>query len=153
MKNTNNQIMKQNQTSRRSFGATLMSAFAATALLALAVSVSLLNLATPAVASGGSGSGGGGGGGTTGADTIKVSKCYYFDTGSYVELLFNASSSDSSAHLYAYLPDGTYLGEVQNGGGGRYGGTVFLSMYIPASITIKSSAGGSITVPCVQGQI
>ena len=50
------------------------------------------------------------------------------------------------------LPDGTYLGEVQNGGGGRYGRTVFLSMYVPASITIKSSAGGSVTAPCVPFQ-
>lgn len=126
-----------------------------TALVGFAIGTSLINVATPAVASGGSGSGGSGGGGgtTTGVDTIKVSKCYYFDTGSYIELLINASSSDSNAHLYAYLPDGTYLGEVQNGGGGRYGGTVFLSFYIPATITIISTSGGSITVPCVPGQI
>ena len=70
-------------------------------------------------------------------------------TQAYVELLINASSSNSSAHLYAYLPHGTYLGEVQNGGGGRYGGTVFVVLQIPDSITIKSSAGGSITAPCV----
>ena len=31
-----------------------------------------------------------------------------------------ASSSNSNAHLYAYMPDGTYIGEVQNGGGSRY---------------------------------
>jgi hypothetical protein len=74
-------------------------------------------------------------------------------SGSYIELLINASSSNSSAHLYAYLPDGTYLGEVQNGGGGRYGGTVFVTLHIPATITIISSAGGSTTVPCVPGQI
>ena len=67
--------------------------------------------------------------------------------GGYVELLLQAVSSDSNAHLYAYLPDGTYLGEVQNGGGGRYGGTVFGSYYIPATITFISSSGGSITVP------
>jgi len=123
-----------------------------TALVALGLGISLINMATPAAASGGSGSGGGGGS-TTGVDTIRVNKCYYFDTGSYVELLINASSSNSSAHLYAYLPDGTYLGEVQNGGGGQYGGTVFVTLHIPASITIRSSAGGSITVACVQGQI
>jgi hypothetical protein len=115
--------------------------------------VTLFALSTTVQASGGSGSGGGGGGSTTGVDTIKVNKCYYFDTGSYIELLINASSSTSSAHLYAYLPDGTYLGEVQNGGGGQYGGTVFLTLYIPATITIRSSAGGTITVPCVPGQI
>jgi hypothetical protein len=128
-----------------------------TVLLAIGLGLGIINLATPAFASGSSGSGGsggsGGGGGSTGVDTIRVSKCYYFDTGSYVELLINAGSSNSSAHLYAYLPDGTYLGEVQNGGGGRYGGTVFLSFYIPATITIISSAGGSITVPSVLGQI
>ena len=130
-------------------------------LMSIAVAVSLgvgfMNLAAPVFASGSSGSGGSGGGGgggsTTGVDTIRVNKCYYFDTGSYIELLINASSSNSSAHLYAYLPDGTYLGEVQNGGGGQYGGTVFVTLHIPATITIISSSGGSITVPCVPGQI
>ena len=125
-----------------------------TALVILGLGISLINVPTPVAASGGSGgASGGGGGSTTGADTIKVSKCYYFDTGSYIELLINASSSNTSAHLYAYLPDGPDLGEVQNGGGGRYGGTVFVTLCIPASITIISSAGGSITVPCVPGQI
>ena len=134
---------------RTSITGTLM-----TALVILGLGISLINVPTPVAASGGSGSGSGGGGGsTTGTDTIKVSKCYYFDTGSYIELLINASSSNSSAHLYAYLPDGTYLGEVQNGGGGRYGGTVFVTPHIPATITIISSAGGSLTVPCVPGQI
>lgn len=114
----------------------------------LAVAVGLLSKPITVSASGGSGSGSGGGGGTTSSvDTIKVNKCYYFDTGSYVELLLQAVSSDSNAHIYAYLPDGTYLGEVQNGGGGRYGGTVFGSYYIPASITFVSSSGGAITVP------
>jgi len=119
-----------------------------TALLALGLG-GLFSLATPLAASGGSG----GGGSTTGVETIKVSKCYYFDTGSYVELLINASSSNSNAHLYAYLPDGTYLGEVQNGGGGRYGGTVFVTFGIPCCITIMSSSGGFITVPAVPGQL
>ena len=125
-----------------------------TALVILGLGISLINVSTPVAASGGSGgAGGGGGGGTTGADTLKVSKCFFFDTGSYIELLINASSSNTGVHLYAYLPDGTYLGEVQNGGGGRYGGTVFVTLHIPASITIISSGGGSITVPCVPGQI
>jgi hypothetical protein len=126
-----------------------------TTIIAFAM-VSIPN--TPALASGpsgggGSGGGGGGGGSTSGADTIRVNKCYYFDTGSYIELLINASSSNSSAILKAYLPDGTFLGQVQNGGGGQYGGTVFVTLYIPATITIVSSAGGTITVPCVPGQI
>jgi hypothetical protein len=97
------------------------------------------------------GSGGGSTGGST--ETIKVNKCFYFDTGPYVELLINASSSNSSAHLYAYLPSGAYLGEVQNGGGGRYGGTVFVTLTIPATITIRSSTGASVTVPCTLGQL
>jgi hypothetical protein len=121
-----------------------------TVLVALSLGLGLLNLATTATASGGSGSGGGGS--TTGVDTIKVSKCEYAVTGSYVELLINASSSNSSAHLYAYLPSGAYLGEVQNGGGGRYGGTVFVTLTVPDYITILSSAGGSIVAPTVPYQ-
>ena len=124
-------------------GATLVAG-----LLSILMTFTVSMVSNVTFASGGSGSGSGGGGGTTsGVETIKVSKCYEFDTGSYVELLINASSSNSSAHLYAYLPDGTYLGEVQNGGGGRYGGTVFVTLYIPATITLVSSAGGTITVP------
>jgi hypothetical protein len=129
--------MKRNQ----KILATLLSS-----MLALAVTFSIGTLPQPSFASGGSG-GGGGGGSTSSVDTIKVSKCYYFDTGSYVEMLMQASSSDSTAHLYAYLPSGQYLGEVQNGGGGRYGGTVFLTFGIPAYITIISSSGGRIDAP------
>jgi hypothetical protein len=119
------------------------------AILTMLITLVAIIQPCPALASGGSGSGGGGGGGgtTTTIDTIRVNKCYYFDTGSYVELLINAGSSDSSAHLYAFLPDGTYLGEVQNGGGGRYGGTVFVTLHVPASITLVSSSGGRITAP------
>lgn len=118
-------------------------------LLVLALGVSLLNVTPPARASGGSGSGGGT---HTTTDTIKVIKCEYAVTQAYVELLISASSSNSSAVLHAFLPDGTYLGQVQNGAGGRYGGTVFVTLYVPASITLVSSAGGSITVPCVPFQ-
>jgi hypothetical protein len=127
-----------------------------TSCLALLLTFAVGIQPVPTFASGGSGSGGGGsgsGGTTAKVDTIKVSKCYYFDTGSYVELLINASSSDSAAHLYAYLPSGAYLGEVQNGGGGRYGGTVFLAPKIPSDIIIISSAGGVVDAPCVPGQI
>ena len=89
-----------------------------------------------------------------GVDKIKVSKCEYAATpgAGYVELLVSAVSSNANASLFAYLPDGRLLGPVQNGFGGKYGGTVFLSMYIPASITIVSSYGGKITVPCVPFQ-
>ena len=123
------------------------------AWLAALVALSIGLMPGLASASGGGGSGGGGGGTTTSVDSIKVSKCYYFDTGSYVEMLINATSSNSSAHLSAFLPDGTYLGEMQNGGGGRYGGTVFVTLKIPADIIIISSAGGIVDAPCVPGQI
>ena len=99
------------------------------------------------LASGGSGSGSGG----TKVDTIKVSKCYY-NTGG--EMLIKASSSDPTARLSAYLPDGTYLGEVQNGGGSRYGGTVMPYVpYDPGYMVIKSSSGGSVTAPTTPFQI
>jgi hypothetical protein len=62
----------------------------------------------------------------------------------------SASSSNSSAHLYAFLPDGEPLGEVF--AGGRYGGTVFLTGSVPDTITIISSAGAHITVDCVPFQ-
>src|SRR5690349_19736024 len=99
--------------------------------------------------SGGSGGGSGSGGGTgSSVDTIKVSKCYYTSVNGYGQMLVNASSSDSSAHLYLYLPSGVYLGEVQNGGGGRYGGTVFIGPPTdPGFVTITSSSGGRISVP------
>jgi hypothetical protein len=131
--------MKINNT----LGATLVAG-----LVTLMTVISLGILPGPAFASGGSGSGGssGGGGTTSSVDTIKVNKCYYFDTGSYCQLLLQAVSSDSAAHIYAYLPDGTYLGEVQNGGGGRYGGTVFGTYHVPDSITFVSSSRGKITV-------
>jgi hypothetical protein len=64
------------------------------------------------------------------------------------QMLIKASSSDWSARLSAYRPDGVLIGEVQNGGGSRYGGTVmpWQSVY-SSSITIISSSGGTITVP------
>ena len=95
---------------------------------------------------------GSGGGSTTKVDTIKVTKCFYdVPTG---QMLIKASSSDPSASLYAYLPSGKYQGEVQNGGGSRYGGTVM--GYIasdPHFVTISSSSGGSITVPTTPFQL
>jgi hypothetical protein len=93
-------------------------------------------------------SGGGGGGGGSKADTIKVSKCYTNATAKTGgELLIKASSSDPSAHLFAYRRDGSLIGEVQNGGGSRYGGTVMpYQKYDPGEITITSSSGGHIAV-------
>jgi hypothetical protein len=136
--------MKQNKKG----GASLLTSWLAL-LVAFAVSI----LPVLSFASGGSGSGSGGGGGTTTkVDSIKVSKCYYdVPTG---QMLIKASSSDATARLYAYRPDGTFQGEVQNGGGSRYGGTVMGYIpYDPGTMTIKSSSGGSITVPTTPFQI
>lgn len=117
---------------------TVASGIVMTALIAAAIGTA--SLPTAAFASGRSVGGG------TRVDVIKVNKAYYANTGAYVELLINAVSSDSTARLFAYLPNGQLLGEVQNGGGGRYGGTVFVSMFVPQTITILSTSGGSITV-------
>ena len=103
------------------------------------------------LASGGSGSSGSGGT-TLKIDTIKVSKCYY-DAPSG-QMLIKASSSDTAARLFAYQPNGTLQGEVQNGGGSRYGGTVMGWIKSdPKTMTIQSSSGGSITVPTTPFQL
>jgi hypothetical protein len=90
-----------------------------------------------------------GGGGSSQIDVVSVSKCYTNATQhTGGEMLIKASSSDPSARLYAYRPDGSLIGEVQNGGGGRYGGSVMpYQSYDPGTVTISSSSGGSITVP------
>ncbi len=102
-----------------------------------------------------SGTGGGGGGGGVKVDDIRVSKCFTNASAtSGGEMLIKASSSDPTARLFAYRPDGTLQGEVQNGGGSRYGGTVMAYIpYDPGSMIIRSSSGGSITVPTTPFQI
>jgi hypothetical protein len=124
--------------------------------MAVTASIALTG-ATTAYASGGST---GGGGGTTPTqtpkvDSIKVTKAYTNATpDSGGQMLIKASSSDTSARLSAYRPDGSYIGEVQNGGGSRYGGTVMPWQFTySATITIQSSSGGSITVPTTPFQI
>ena len=72
-----------------------------------------VDAAAPSLASGS----GGGGGGTVKVDQIKVSKCYWIASG---EMLIKAASSDPTARLFAYKPDGSLIGEVQNGGGVTY---------------------------------
>ena len=87
-----------------------------------------------------------------GGETIKVSKCYYMPGAS--ASLIKASSTNISAHLYAYLPNGDFWGEVQNGVGSKYGGTVM--RYIPndpINVTIISSAGAIIAVPTTPFQL
>ena len=82
-------------------------------------------------------------------DTIKVTTCYTNATaGTGGQMLIKASNSDTTARLFAYRPDGTLIGEVQNGGGSRYGGTVMPYIpYDPIYVTIRSSSGGSIDGP------
>ena len=87
-----------------------------------------------------------------GTETIKVTKCFFMPGAS--ASLIKASSTNSAAHLYAYLPNGEFWGEVQNGGGGKYGGSVM--GYIPndpINVTIKSSSGAEITVPTTPFQL
>jgi len=92
---------------------------------------------------------------TPAVDTIKVTKCYTNATAdSGGQMLIKASSSDTTVRLFAYRPDGTLMGEVQNGGGSRYGGTVMpWQPYDPVNVTIRSSSGGSITVPTTPFQV
>ena len=97
-----------------------------------------------------SGGGGGGGGSTVKVDSIKVTKCFY----GFGQMLIKASSSDPNARLFAFTPSGQNLGEVQNGGGSRYGGTVM--GYVPKDpvlVTIMSSSGGTVVVPTTPFQL
>jgi hypothetical protein len=126
-------------------------------LAACADGTAPLNKTAPsAVArSGGTSGGGGGGGGSvttpTGVDAIKFKKNSY-DAPS-MELLVSAVSSNTSARLSLYSGDGTYIGEVQNGSGGQYGGNVFILVHDPVSITIRSSAGGVASIQTVPFQL
>ena len=88
-------------------------------------------------------------------DTIKVTKAYTNATpDSGGEMLIKASSSDTTARLFAYRPDGVLICEVQNGGGSRYGGTVMPWQFVYSpSITIVSTSGGTITVPTTPFQV
>ena len=92
---------------------------------------------------------------TTKTDTIKVTKCFTNATAtSGGELLIKAVSSESTARLTAYRPDGSLIGEVQNGGGSKYGGTVMAHQTAdPVSVTVRSTAGGSATVPTTPFQV
>ncbi len=92
---------------------------------------------------------------TTKTDTIKVTKCFTNATATAGgEMLIKAASSQSAARLSAYRPDGSLIGDVQNGGGSRYGGTVMpLQAADPVSVTIRSTAGGSVTVPTTPFQV
>ena len=119
-----------------------------TAVATLLVAITVGLVAPTVFASGGGGSGGGS---TVKVDSIKVSKCFINSGG---EMLIKAASSDPTAHLFAYRPDGSLIGEVQNGGGSRYGGTVMpYQPYDPVYVTIISTSGGVITVPTTPFQL
>ena len=126
-----------------------------TTLVAMIALSATLVPVTGAWASGGSGTGGTttatGTTSTPKVDTVKVTKCYINSGG---QMLIKAASSDASARLFAYRPDGTLIGEVQNGGGSRYGGTVMpYQPYDPVTVTVTSTSGGSISVPTGPFQI
>lgn len=88
-------------------------------------------------------------------DTITVTKCFTNASATRGgEMLIKSSSSDTSAVLTAYRPNGMLIGQVQNGGGSRYGGTVMPDQpNDPTYVTIKSSSGGIITVPTTPFQL
>lgn len=83
------------------------------------------------------------------ADRLEVDTCWTNATATTGgQLLISARSSDPGARLRAYRADGSLIGEVHNGGGQRYGGTVFAyERHDPGPVTIRSSSGGSISVP------
>lgn len=82
-------------------------------------------------------------------DLVRVEKCWTTATRSHGgQLLVKASSSDPAAHLLVYGSDGSLIGEVQNGGGGRYGGSVMpYQRSDPGSCVVRSSAGGTSSAP------
>ena len=85
----------------------------------------------------------------SGVDRVDVDKAWTNATAtSGGQLLVSARSSDRTARLLAYRGDGRLIGEVQNGRGQRYGGTVFAWQATdPGTVTVRSSSGGSATVP------
>lgn len=83
------------------------------------------------------------------ADVVQIEKCWTNATSSQGgPMLIKARSSDAGARLFAFLPDGTFLAELQNGGGNKYGGNVInYQPSNPGRCVVRSSAGGSATAP------
>jgi hypothetical protein len=83
------------------------------------------------------------------ADVVQIEKCWTNATSSQGgPMLIKARSSDARARLFAFLPDGTFLAELQNGGGNKYGGNVInYQPSNPGRCVVRSSAGGSATAP------
>ena len=82
-------------------------------------------------------------------DVVSIEKCWSTATPAHGgQVLVKASSSDPTARLLVYSSDGTLLGEAQNGGGGRYGGSVMaFQRSDPRRCIVRSSAGGSASAP------
>jgi hypothetical protein len=78
-------------------------------------------------------------------ESISIGKCWTNATATASgQLLISAKSSDSSATLSAYRSDGSLIGPVNNGFGGRYGGTVMpIQQHDPGTIIVKSDSGAS----------
>ena len=130
-------------------------AFAPLLALCVAVVGCALDTTDPAVPATSEVTANSGGGSGTQGETVSVSKCYTNATATAGgQMLIKAQSTNSGARLFAYRPDGSPIGEVQNGGGSRYGGTVMpWQPYDPVNVTVRSSAGGSVTVPTTPFQI
>lgn len=112
-----------------------------------APTVAPVETTVPATTAPQGGGGGGHGGGGNGAEVITISKCFTNATAhGFGAMLIKAASSNPAAQLSAYRSDSSLIGEVQNGGGSRYGGTVMeIQQYDPGTVTIKSSTGASAT--------
>ncbi len=82
-------------------------------------------------------------------DVVQIEKCWTNATSSVGgPMLIKARSSDARARLFAFRPDGTFLAELQNGGGNKYGGNVINNTPSnPGSCVVRSSAGGTATAP------
>jgi hypothetical protein len=76
-------------------------------------------------------------------ETIKVTKRFY--VASNRTLLISGTSSNATARLFLYRSSGSPIGEIQNGAGGKYGGSVFFAGSDPVSLTIVSSTGGKVS--------
>lgn len=112
-----------------------------------APTVAPVETTVPATTAPQGGGGGGHGGGGNGAEVITISKCFTNATAhGFGAMLIKAASSNPAAQLSAHRSDGSLIGEVQNGGGSRYGGTVMeIQPYDPGTVTITSSTGASAT--------
>ena len=129
--NPGNSLFKNNnhktQSMKHSYSTAFSNKSISSVLVAGVVTPSALTPASCLLASAsggsGSGSGGGSGGGSTSTSTIQVNRAIL--TQGVLRIALQAVSSDSSAHIYAYLPDGTYRAKCKMAVA-SYGGAVFV---------------------------